>query len=94
MNNQTTQPVIVIENTLTSHPLPGATKFEPISAKIAFQLAHEHYGSAVSHCEKNADGSYSVKAYGSWKAVIGTVGGMSAILHKLDDGTRELLQYL
>lgn len=61
---------------------------------MAFRLAQEHYGSAVSHCEKNADGSYSVKVYGSWKAVIGTVDGMSSILHKMDDGSRELQQYL
>lgn len=72
----------------TTYPLPGATKWSPITMVEAMQVARHFYD--VLALEPADGGTYAVRCASGYLAVVGTIDGHPAILHKRPDGSREL----
>lgn len=79
---------------MKTYPLPGKTRFDstPLDADTAQRIAYEHYefiqeirplSEQIGHC-------YAIRTASGWVAQVGLIDGIPAILHKKDDGTREL----
>lgn len=80
----------------TTHPECGATLFDGTHPPIhdAQRLASHHYDYAEIEQARDKGGAYYAVKVGRWyRAMVGTIEGNLAILHKLDDGSRELTVY-
>lgn len=71
----------------TSHPEPGATKLGRVNRTDARWVAEDFYDNFTLESD---GGTFAVKVGGSYVAIVGSLEGRLAILHKLPGGGRSL----
>lgn len=76
-----------------TYPPPGETKFTArLPYEDAERFAHQHYSNVLSveACATESGPFHAIRCASGYVAMIGEVDGIPMILHKKDNGTREL----